>query len=609
MSSTKQFGRRPQLFGSPVLLLFLALMLSTPGGLAAQADDAPAQPAIVTCASAAGGHDLQRCEADTSTGVLLQRSVGSAECVLGSNWGYDDQGVWVSGGCSGEFLVAGVPVQEPETVQSAEAPAAGAPAGLAAQSVDAPAQPVIVTCTSAAGDPDAQRCEADTGTGVLLQRSFGSAACVLGRNWGYDEQGVWVSEGCSGEFLVPLQEPESAQPDERWGFLDPGKGFLLGSGPIGELSLSVYALVRYINQMPPDQTFDDHLGRERPVDTRQDIWSQRVLVWLTGWVGVPKLKYQIGFWALNATGDSRLFGNIGYEFNKHFRLWGGIYGNPSSRTLLGSHPYWLGHDRVMGDEFFRAFFSQGIFANGEIVRGLFYSVSMGNSSSSLGNTASDLDRKFTYGGSLWWMPTTGEFGPRGGFGDWESHEKLATRFGVSAIRSPEQRFQDIGTAPTNTTLRLVDSVNLFETGALVPGVTVTFADYALIAFDAGLKYRGIFLQTEFYWRTLDGFEADGPLPVSEIGDWGFYVQAAFFPIPKKLELYGATSQIYGDEDAGFGTANEYLGGLNFYIADSRNHRLNLQVIDVNRTAVSSAFGYYSGGQTGTTVSLAASIFF
>ena len=38
MSSTKQFGRRPQLFGSPVLLLFLALMLSTPGGLAAQAE-------------------------------------------------------------------------------------------------------------------------------------------------------------------------------------------------------------------------------------------------------------------------------------------------------------------------------------------------------------------------------------------------------------------------------------------------------------------------------------------------------------------------------------------------------------------------------------------
>ena len=609
MYSTKHSGRRLQSFRPPVLLLFLALVLSTPGGLVAQADDAPAQTVIVTCASAAGDPDTQRCDADTSTGVLLQRSVGSAECVLGRNWGYDDQGVWVSGGCSGEFLVAGVPLQEPETVESAEAPAEGAPAGPAAQAADAPAQPVIVTCTSVAGDPDAQRCEADTSTGVLLQSSFGAAECVLGRNWGYDDQGVWVSEGCSGEFLVPLQEPESEHPEERWGFLDPGKGFLLGKGPIGELSLSAYALVRYMNQMDDDGIFFDHLGRERPVKEREDIFSQRVLVWLSGWVGVPKLEYLITFWALNATNDSRLFGNIGYNFNKHFKLYGGVNGNPGSRSVLGSHPYWLGHDRVMADEFFRAAFTFGIWANGEIVPGLLYDVSVGNSSTGLGSTALDLDRKFTYGGSVWWMPTTKEFGPRGAFGDWEMHEKLATRFGFSVSRSPEQRYQDIGTAPTNSALKLVDSVNLFETGALVPDITVTFADYALQAFDAGLKYRGFFLQTEFYWRSLDGFEADGPLPVSEIGDWGFYVQAAFFPIPKKLELYGATSQIYGDEDAGFGTANEYLVGLNFYITNSRNHRLNLQVIDVNRSTVDSAFGYYTGGQVGTTVALAASVFF
>ncbi|MHC4710786.1 MAG: DUF3011 domain-containing protein, partial [Planctomycetota bacterium] len=250
MYSTKHSGRRLQSFRPPVLLLFLALVLSTPGGLVAQADDAPAQPVIVTCASAAGDPDTQRCDADTSTGVLLQRSVGSAECVLGRNWGYDNQGVWVSGGCSGEFLVAGVPVQEPSdsteapAAQSVDAPAqpvivtctsaAGDPDAQRCEAdTDAPAQPVIVTCTSAAGDPDAQRCEADTSTGVLLQSSFGAAECVLGRNWGYDDQGVWVSEGCSGEFLVPLQEPESEHPEERWGFLDPGKGFLLGKGPAG----------------------------------------------------------------------------------------------------------------------------------------------------------------------------------------------------------------------------------------------------------------------------------------------------------------------------------------------------------------------------------------
>ena len=51
--------------------------------------------------------------------------------------------------------------------------------------------------------------------------------------------------------------------------LDPGKGFLVGRSKEGELSISAYALVRYINQMPADQTFTDHLGREHPVDARQ----------------------------------------------------------------------------------------------------------------------------------------------------------------------------------------------------------------------------------------------------------------------------------------------------------------------------------------------------
>jgi len=101
----------------------------------------------------------------------------------------------------------------------------------------------------------------------------------------------------------------------------------------------------------------------------------------------------------------------------------------------------------------------------------------------------------------------------------------------------------------------------------------------------------------------------GLKPTAKIEDTGFYVQAAFYPVPKKLELYGATSQIYGDGDAGFGDSSEYILGLNFYPFKTRDHRLNLQVIDVNRSPVSSTFGYYVGGQDGTTVSAAFSIFF
>jgi hypothetical protein len=80
-------------------------------------------------------------------------------------------------------------------------------------------------------------------------------------------------------------------------------------------------------------------------------------------------------------------------------------------------------------------------------------------------------------------------------------------------------------------------------------------------------------------------------------------------VPKKLELYLATSQIYGDQDAGFSDSSEYLVGMNYYPYNSRNYRVNLQLMDVNHSPVNSTFGYYTGGQDGTTVSLAASIFF
>jgi hypothetical protein len=478
-----------------------------------------------------------------------------------------------------------------------------------------PAQAVTVTCSSNPGERE--HCAADTSAGAALQRSLGTAECLLGKTWGYDGSGVWVLDGCSGEFALgqpaPAASPPSPpvqEPVEMWGAVEPGKGFLVGRTEFGELSVSAYALTRYLNQLPANQTFTDHLGVQRDVDTRNDIYAHRIMVFLKGWIGLPKLKYQIILWTVNTTDQKAIFSAVGYQFSRKFSLYGGLNALPGTRSLQGSHPYWLGHDRVMADEFFRPYFTNGIWATGEVTPGLWYNTMVGNNLSALGVTAKQLTRDLSTGAAMWWMPTTKEFGPQGGFGDWENHDRLATRVGISTTRSREDRFSNIFSgSPDNTTLRLADSLNLFDTGSLAPGVTLNKADYRMLAFDAGLKYRGVFLQTEVYHRWLDHFEADGPLPVSSILDKGFYVQGAFYPVPKKVELYGATSQIFGDKDAGFSNSSEYLGGMNFYLADSRNHRINVQVIRVNRSPVNSTFGYYVGGQKGTTVTAALSIFF
>ncbi len=415
------------------------------------------------------------------------------------------------------------------------------------------------------------------------------------------------------QYQVAGQPPpapnQTGAREETWGVYDPGVGFLVGRNKYGELDLSAYALARYVDQNDSDGIFKDHLGNVHTVDTRNDIFSHRIMVWLKGWVGDPKLVYTITMWTVNTTDQQAIFANLGYQFSPKFSLYAGMVGNPGSRSLVGSHPYWLGNDRVMADEFFRPYFGSGVYANGEILPGLWYQGVVSNNNSALGVKASQLDRKMTYGGTMWWMPTTHEFGPRGAYGDWEWHEELATRFGFGYVFSPEQSFRDSSGSAGNTTLRLADSLNLFDTGSLAPGVTIQNADYRVLSIDAGIKYKGIFLQTEYYQRRLDNFDADGSLPVREIKDTGFYVQGAFYPIPHVLEFYAATSQIYGDSNAGFGNATEYLIGTNWYPFDTRNHRLNVQLMDVNRSPVSSVFGYYTGGQDGWTLATAFSIFF
>jgi hypothetical protein len=412
---------------------------------------------------------------------------------------------------------------------------------------------------------------------------------------------------------TPAQAAAPADEDDpsSFGAFDAsGTGFLVGRNKYGELKIGGYALVRYVNQLPADQSFTDHLGNVITLDPRNDIQFHRAMLHFRGWLGTPKLRYQITAWSLMSTNQTTLYGFLGYRFHPKFNVYAGVNSIGGTRSLMGSSPFWLSGDRVMADEFFRPGFTGSVWANGEVAPGLFYSASVGDNLSILGITAKQLTRELATGGSVWWMPTTKEFGPNGSFDDWEHHETLATRVGVSAARSRENRFnQNSNASPDNTQLRLADSLLLFQTGTLAKDVTMQDAKFRLLSFDAGIKYRGIFLQTEIYNRWLDNFHADGPLPVASIHDSGFYVQGAFYPIKKKLELYGATSWVFGDKDAGFSNSHEYIQGANYFLADTRNHRLNIQVIEIDRSPASSLFGFYLGGQKGTTVSAALSVLF
>jgi hypothetical protein len=441
---------------------------------------------------------------------------------------------------------------------------------------------------------------------VLGRRSLTIIAGILSTLFLWQTEMLYAQEKRVVDSLQTDSLLAAARARQTWGSIDPGKGFLVAKTKFGSLSVSAYLLTRYINQLPASQSFTDHLGRTEKIDTRNDIQLHRILLSFLGFIYAPKLNYVVTVWTVNSTQQVAIVGALTYTFHKAFGLSAGIVGNAGTRSMNGSHPYWLAPDRVMADEFFRPGFTSGIWATGELFPKFFYKAMLGNNLSQLGITATALTRNLTPSASVWWMPTTGEFGPRGAYGDYEMHKNLATRFGTSFTHSRENRFNDQSErSPDNTQIRISDGLLFFQTGALAPGVTVIEADFDLLAIDAGIKYKGIFIQTEYYFRNLSKFSADGPLPLSSIFDHGFYLQVAFPLIPKKVELYTATSQIFGQ----FRNSHEYLGGLNYYPADTRNFRINAQVINVYRSPTGSTFGYYVAGQKGITVSLAASVFF
>jgi hypothetical protein len=259
----------------------------------------------------------------------------------------------------------------------------------------------------------------------------------------------------------------------------------------------------------------------------------------------------------------------------------------------------------MAEDALRGGFTNGVFLNGEILPRLNYMLVVGNNLSSLGIQASKLTRSMSTSASLNWMPTTGEFGPRGGNGDFEHHEKLATRFGASICHSREDRFNNIGTpSPDNTQVRMSDGVLFFETGALAPDVTVDNADYNMLAVDLGFKYKGFALHTEFYNRTLSNFNTDGAVPYSSIRDKGYTLQALYMVVPKILCVYGVHSKIIDEFKR---NPYEAGGGVNIYPYKTRSWRINVQGMYVYKSAAGGTFGLYGAGQTGGTLTIGTDI--
>ena len=356
--------------------------------------------------------------------------------------------------------------------------------------------------------------------------------------------------------------------------------------------------LRYLNSLSSDETFTDHLGVVRDVNRRNDITVNRSMFILGGYIFDERARYSLTVWTSAGAASIVVAGNIGWQFNKRLTLTAGYTGVPGSRSLVNTFPYFTATDRSMADNFFRPGFTQGVWANGELGKGLNYIAFVGNALNSINISAAKIDTNLLVAGSVWWEPL-GRYAEPGKsvnmYDDYFAKKKVRIRLGTSFTRSREDRFSNLDqSSPDNTALFNSDGVLTFSTGAFAPGVTVDKALYKMSAIDGGLKYNGFAINGQYFMRWLSDFEADGPIPLTSTFDHGYELSAGHFVIPRKLLVYVRGSQVFGE----FRNSHEYAGGVKWHFLPTERLWLNAELMRVNRSPYNGAFTPYTAGMNG-----------
>lgn len=143
-----------------------------------------------------GGHDGRTVRCDSNDNryrqcaiegrrVALVRQYSKSPCIEGRTWGVGRGFVWVNDGCRAEF-----------------ASGSGGGWGGGDWNGHGPGWGAGQTLYCGSDDHRQRRCNVTIRRAARLTRQMSKAACIEGRSWGWDRGGIWVSNGCRGDFQV-----------------------------------------------------------------------------------------------------------------------------------------------------------------------------------------------------------------------------------------------------------------------------------------------------------------------------------------------------------------------------------------------------------------------
>jgi hypothetical protein len=118
----------------------------------------------------------------------------------------------------------------------------------------------------------------------------------------------------------------------------------------------------------------------------------------------------------------------------------------------------------------------------------------------------------------------------------------------------------------------------------------------MTSLDAGIKYKGISVEGEYYWRKINKIKGPGAesLPFDKLSDNGFQLQVSGMLVPKKVQLYAGGSMIFGE----YGDPSEFRAGLNYFPMKTQLFKINAEYINLNKSPVGGLSSPYPVGGNG-----------
>lgn len=340
-------------------------------------------------------------------------------------------------------------------------------------------------------------------------------------------------------------------------------------------------------------SWTDNAGITRPISNCNLFDIERGRLTFSGNALSPRLSY---FLQLDGDMDDGYSVDVldylwGWECSERFQFQLGKRKVPASRQWILSSRNTRLVDRPMANNFFRPDRTTGAFGVGRIGETGHYELMIGNGYATSNLTPSELDARFAYAATNYWDPL-GDFGRE--LVDYEDSATPLVRIGHSAVYAPDDASATGQPLDEEDYVRLTDGTQLTATGALAPGVTVSQFDVYFYGVDVAAKWRGWSVDAEVFLRWIDDIRGNGPLPLTDLFQRGFYVEGGRFLIPETLDVNVRYSQVSGL----FGDSSEYAAGFNWFPLDTTKLKISSDVTVLDGSPVNNSSSDVLVGDSG-----------